>query len=171
MLSKTLTASALLALANANNLMITNWCSNDITTWQSHNGSCNAGPNGACFFEPDAAPFKIPANRNTKAFPIIADGLGTSIKISNVNNAGILQFEYTVSDNLCWDLSDIDGAGSASAGSPFFNENVQVTPTGNGVGQGTCSQLKCPNGEICANAYNSPDEVKTRACPSDTGDM
>lgn len=170
MLFTTLTASALVALAQAN-LMVTNWCQNDVTAWQSSSGGCNHGPNGICFDQPGAAPFTIPGGRNTLAFPLIADGQGTSIKISNGNNPGVLQYEYTVSDTLFWDISDIDGAGAASAGSPFFNQNVKVTPTGNGVGQGTCTQLKCPAGQICADAYNAPDETKTRACPADTGDQ
>jgi hypothetical protein len=118
------TALALATLATPTfaSLMVTNWCSNDVTAWQSHNGSCNAGPNGICSGQPGASPFLIPANRNTLPFPLIADGLGTSIKISNGNRNDALQYEYIVSDgNLFWDVSDIDGAGTATDGSPFFD--------------------------------------------------
>ena len=83
-----------------------------------------------------------------------------------------MQYEYTVSGGtLFWDLSDIDGAGAATDGSPFSDQNVKVTPTGNGVGKGTCTQIKCPANQLCGQAYNAPDEIKTRACSADTGDM
>jgi hypothetical protein len=74
-----------------------------------------------------------------------------------------LQYEYSIANGiLFWDLSDIDGAGAASNGSPFYAQNVKITPTGNGVGEGTCAAFKCPANEVCVQAYNAPDEVKTR---------
>ncbi len=63
---------------------------------------------------------------------------------------------------LYWDLSDLDGSGPGLVGTPFYNYNVKVSPTGDGQGAGTCLQIKCPSGKVCLDAYQSPDEAKTR---------
>jgi hypothetical protein len=98
---------------------------------------------------------------------------GTSLKIGRDSSpqAPILQFEYTASDNLYFDLSNIDGAGPARTGSPFYWENVKLSPTGNGEGQGTCVKIRCRSGQVCVNAYQAPEDPNTKACPLSTGDM
>jgi hypothetical protein len=104
----------------------------------------------------------------------IANGDGTSVKISKTSDfgSGILQFEYTMSsDGLYWDLSDLDGAGSGLVGTPFANDNVKVSPTGDGEGSGTCVKIRCAAGTVCTDAYQNPDDNNTRFCPADTGDM
>jgi len=74
-----------------------------------------------------------------------------------------LQYEYSVSNGtLFWDLSDIDGAGAASNGNPFYKQNVNITPTGKGIGEGTSKAFKCAANEVCEGAYNAPNDVKTR---------
>ncbi|TVY14547.1 Secreted thaumatin-like protein cetA [Lachnellula arida] len=169
-----MTLSALVAFVAptlGGNINIMNWCSKDVQAWQSHNGGCNAGPNGICSGHSGAAPFDIPANHHSIGIPLISDGEGSSIKMtfSNGDSSNPLQYEYTIAGgNLFWDLSAINSPGPSD---PFYKEDVKVTPTGKGVGTGTCTALKCPANQVCADAYNAPEEVKTRACPADTGDM
>ena len=87
----------------------------------------------------------------------------TSIKItwSSPPTDGVLQFEYTLSDNLYWDLSDIDGSAPKVVGSPFYNENVKLTPTGDGAGVSPCMAIVCPPGTLCQEAYNESDNSVT----------
>lgn len=101
-------------------------------------------------------------------------GQGTSVKIARDASFrnGMLQFEYTIpNDGIYWDLSDLDGHTAGMTGSPFFHDNVKVSPTGAGRGQGTCLQIRCPAGKVCHDAYQRPNDVKTRFCPKNTGDM
>ena len=88
----------------------------------------------------------------------------TSIKItwSSPPTDGVLQFEYTLSDNLYWDLSDIDGSAPKVVGSPFYNENVKLTPTGDGAGVSPCMAIVCPPGTLCQEAYNKSDDSATK---------
>jgi len=107
------------------------------------------------------------------------DDAGSSVKISRERNwqAPILQFEYNnvfgdgSNHGSWWDLSDLDGMGPGRVGDPFFYENIKVIPTGNGAGDGKCTTIRCPAGQTCVDAYQNPDDLKTRWCPIDTGDM
>ncbi|KAJ3136781.1 hypothetical protein HK100_001285 [Physocladia obscura] len=154
--------------AGTSGLNIHNWCGVDVTVQLSHDGSCNYGPGGSA--SNCGGDWAIAPNSITN-FPWIADSEGTSVKISKSGVSGILQFEYTLSDNLYWDLSDLDGSGPGLVGTPFSGDNVKVSPTGNGSGSGTCVQLKCPAGQLCVDAYQNPDDSDTRACPTNTGVM
>ncbi|TVY32931.1 Secreted thaumatin-like protein [Lachnellula occidentalis] len=168
------TIAALVAFAAptlGSKINIMNWCSQDVTAWSSHNGDCNSGPNGICSGHPGGSPFVIPANHHSIGIDLVSDGAGSSIKMQfgNGDSNNPLQYEYTIAGgNMFWDLSAINSAGPND---PFYKENVKVTPTGKGVGSGSCSAVKCPANQVCGDAYNQPDEVKTRACPADTGDM
>ncbi len=61
-----------------------------------------------------------------------------------------------------WDLSDLDGRGADLVGTPFANDNVKISPVGNGTGTGNCVPITCPAGQICVDAYLLPEETKTR---------
>ncbi|KAH8898655.1 hypothetical protein GQ53DRAFT_877686 [Thozetella sp. PMI_491] len=170
------TISALLALAStaaASSLNINNWCSTTVYIYQSNGGKCNSGPNAICQGSAGAAPFVV-APGQIRNLGWIQNGLGTSVKMSkgDVNfNSGILQFEYNFTDGMYWDLSDLDGRGAGIVGSPFFNDNIKISPTGAGEGQGTCVKIRCPAGKLCVDSYQNPDDVKTRWCPLNTGDF
>jgi hypothetical protein len=88
----------------------------------------------------------------------------TSIKINlGPPSAAILQFEYSLwSNDLFYDLSDIDGTAPGIVGSPFYNENVKLTPTGNNAGVDVCVEIVCPMGSLCEEAYNESADVATK---------
>ncbi|KAH8892210.1 hypothetical protein GQ53DRAFT_841045 [Thozetella sp. PMI_491] len=174
MLSR-LVASVVLGLVSTASatLNINNWCSSTIYIYQSNGGGCNSGPNGICQGNAGAAPFVVNPG-NIIYLGWIQNGQGTSVKISkgDVNfNSGILQFEYAFTNGLYWDLSNLDGSASGLVGTPFYHDNVKISPTGAGEGQGTCLKIRCPAGQICLDAYQNPDDVKTRFCPLNTGDF
>jgi len=163
--SKTIVSAVLAAIAGKTTatLNINNWCGQDVQYWQSTGAGCDAGPNGICYDQPGAYPWTISPG-NIDYVPWVQDPQGTSIKIALGDNtwlSGVLQFEYTLADNLYWDLSDLDGAGSGVVGSPFLNQNVKVSPTGNGAEQNSCIQIRCPAGTLCAGAYNDPNQMAT----------
>lgn len=117
-----------------------------------------------------------------EVFHWIKNGQGTSIKIARDDQfAEILQFEYTKpkdvggkSQVLYWDLSNIDGESPGVAGSPFFKDNVKVSPTGPGLGEGTCHVIKCKANEICKDAYQRPNDEATLVslkCPDFSLDL
>jgi len=87
----------------------------------------------------------------------------------------ILQYEYTITDGKLWfDISNLDGAGASMVGTPFYTQNVKVTPTGAGFNSkecNTCIQIKCPAGQICRDAYQEPEQQATHSCPQDGSDM
>jgi hypothetical protein len=127
--------------------------------------------------QPGAAPYTIKAGNGATSvsdfqYNVNPSG-GSSIKIAKDQSFGkILQFEYTVAtDAFYWDLSDLDGAAASVTGSPFADQNVKVSPTGNGSGQNSCTQLKCPANQVCAGAYQKWDDNDTRSCPLETGIM
>ncbi|KAF7550664.1 hypothetical protein G7046_g7942 [Stylonectria norvegica] len=157
--------AALAASASAK-LNFNNWCNAQVTVMLSHNGGCDYGSNGLC----GSAPWTI-APSQIVGFDWIVDGMGTSVKISKAGVGGILQFEYAVSDGIYWDLSDLDGDGPGLVGTPFGNDNVKVSPTGNGSGSGTCVKIRCKAGQTCLDSYQHPDDQNTRWCPTNTGDM
>ncbi|KAI9744820.1 MAG: hypothetical protein M1818_001745 [Claussenomyces sp. TS43310] len=169
-------ASLFLAGLASATLNIDNWCTMDVYIYQNDDGTCDFGPNGICTSASGAAPWVIPAGNGN---PSVLDldwinGSGTSVKISKTSdfNEGILQFEYTMgSTELYWDLSDLDGSGAGLVGTPFANDNVKVSTTGDGSGSGTCVKIRCAAGELCLDAYQNPDDNDTRSCPADTGDM
>lgn len=168
-------SAMLLSLASSTSavLDINNWCYEPIYIWQSIDGGCQTGSNQICLGSAGASPLTIPAH-TIHTLDLVANGQGTSVKIATnpMMKNGILQFEYTTANNVFyWDLSDLDGAGPNAVGSPFFNHNVKVSPTGAGLGQGTCQQIRCPKGTLCQGAYNAPEETKTKGCPANTGPM
>lgn len=170
-------AMAALAPGALANLMINNWCGVGASVVQSHAASCDYGTDGRCITD-GSVPWYIPAGTGQSILNLgyDTDGVGTSVKISKDGVAsGILQFEYTVAagvyGGLYWDLSDIDGSAPGLAGTPFANDNVGVSPTGNGVGVGTCVAIRCAAGTVCLDSYQVPDDPNTRTCPVDTGDM
>lgn len=69
------------------------------------------------------------------------------------------------------DLSDLDGRGPGLVGTPFRNDNVKISPTGPGSGQGTCVKIRCAAGKVCLDSYQHPDDPNTKFCPLNTGDM
>ncbi len=147
--------AALAATASAGQFKINNWCNVPVFVYLSNGGSCNKGPNGQCQGQ-GGAPFRI-NSREIKGFDWIRDS-GTSVKISKNDEgfgSGILQFEYTYAtrDGLYWDLSDLDGRGPGLVGTPFFNDNVKLSPTGNGEGRGTCVKIRCRAGQVCLDSY------------------
>ncbi|CAM1501405.1 Fc.00g105670.m01.CDS01 [Cosmosporella sp. VM-42] len=160
------TLAALIAGASAR-IQVHNWCGVPVNIMLSHNGSCDYGTNSKVC---GSSPFVVNTN-SVLGFDWIVDGAGTSMKISKPGVAGVLQFEYAVSDGIYWDLSDLDGDGPGLVGTPFGYDNVKVTPTGNGFGSGTCLKIHCRAGQTCLDSYQHPDDKNTRWCPKDTGDM
>ncbi|KAK3376791.1 hypothetical protein B0T24DRAFT_229583 [Lasiosphaeria ovina] len=170
----TVLALATLASTVSATLNINNWCNVPVYVYQSNCGSCDKGSNDAC----NQSPYVIGAGNGGSILRLdwIRNNCGTSVKISKNDpgfNSGILQFEYTYAsgDGLYWDVSNIDGAGAGRAGTPFYHDNVKATPTDAGAGQGTCQKIRCPANQLCVDAYNHPDDVRTRWCPLNTGDM
>ena len=133
---------------------------------------CEKGPNG-CWdsskngTDPTTAPYVI-AQGQTHDQPFIPNNISVSLKffkaaISDYPHNGILQFEYTLTDMIWIDLSNIDGTNNAVAGSPFADQNVQVTESGDGANQKDCLEIECPKHVPgtpvgCADAYNNPDQ-------------
>lgn len=170
------TAAAALVLAaatvSAGSLKINNWCSTDVYIKQSSSGSCDYGATGSCADKPwvikasngKGNVMSLPWNRTTPA--------GTSVKIAKTASLSqIIQMEYDFSDQLYFDLSNLDGAGSGRTGTPFANDNVKVSPTGTGANIGNCIQIKCPAGQVCKKAYQAPDDHDTFVCPLNAGDI
>jgi hypothetical protein len=165
----TLTTLAASAYARLN---IHNYCGVDVTVVQSHAAGCDFGPNGCT--DQGNQPWVI-GRDGILNLDWIADGIGTSVKIGKTGVAGVLQYEYTMATGdfggLYWDLSDLDGSGAGLVGTPFRSDNVKVTPTGNGEGQGSCVKIRCRANSVCLDSYQHPDDPNTKWCPTDTGDM
>ncbi|RDL36564.1 uncharacterized protein BP5553_05916 [Venustampulla echinocandica] len=156
---------ALVSLAFAA-IDIQNYCGNKVYIRESHNGGCDANPDtGDC----DGDPLTI-APGGQASINTIADGTGISIKISLDFDfiSGILQFEYAVSDNFYFDLSDLDGISGGVVGAPFRSSNVRAVPTGPGAGSGTCKPILCPADVTCHAAYQLFDQEATKGCPDTT---
>jgi hypothetical protein len=93
--------------------------------------------------------------------PWIEDGLGTSMKIAvDGNFDSILQFEYTWSDGIHWDLSLLNGGADGTEGTPFEDYNVSVGPSVQGTG--TCTFVGCIETYPCHGAYTGPYDDDTR---------
>jgi len=163
-----LVASA--SMANAA-LTIINHCTAPLYIKEAHAnllGGCDMGPDKShCYSNPwvvnQGATTVIPTFNNY--------GVGTSVKISRnqaVNQ--ITQFEYTPSDNIYWDVSDLDGQGSGRVGSPFQNDNIMASP-GTPTNTGTCKPVLCAKNQICDSAYQTPNQVATRACQKGVQDF
>jgi hypothetical protein len=77
--------------------------------------------------------------------------------------APVLEFEWTITDQLYWDLSNLDGTSPGVPRNVFFNQNVKVSPNRDIPGQyPACVQLRCAMGTVCEGAYNySPNELGT----------
>ncbi|KFH48422.1 hypothetical protein ACRE_006710 [Hapsidospora chrysogenum ATCC 11550] len=171
-------ALAALAPGALARLMINNWCGNSVSIVKSHAASCDFGQDGKCISD-GGRPWVIPPGSGNSILGLdyIADGVGASVKIAKDGGpAGVLQFEYNVVNGgnyggLYWDLSDLDGSGPGLVGTPFFHDNVKVTPTGKGSGTGTCVIIRCTAGQVCLDSYQHPDDPNTKHCPVDTGDL
>lgn len=84
---------------------------------------------------------------------------GTSVKLSlSSDMAEITQFEYTITDQIYYDISNVNGH-------PFRRWGMEIVPTKAG-----CAKRICPPGvALCAEAYNAPhDDWVVRACSPDT---
>ena len=132
--------------------------------YQSNAGGCNKGANGICQGAAGAEPWTLNPGQQGLTIPWINNGQGTSIKIAKDSSFGqILQFEYCVTGpTLFWDLSNLDGAGASVTGTPFASDNIKISPSGTGVGTGTCNVIKCTANQICADAYQHPDDTATK---------
>lgn len=182
MSSRTIARTCAMALAGLvpgamANLLINNWCGVGVKIVQSHNAGCDFGTDGRCISE-GSQPWTISpgTGQSILGLDYITDGIGTSVKISKDDVAdGILQFEYNVVQGeyggLYWDLSDLDGSGGGLVGTPFRDQNVKVSPTGNGSGTGTCVTIRCEANKTCYDSYQHPDDPNTKFCPLDTGDI
>ncbi|KAK0386146.1 hypothetical protein NLU13_5983 [Sarocladium strictum] len=156
------------------NLLINNWCTVGVSIIKAKDGQCEQGPDG-CINEGHPPWYLAPGNGDS-ILNHAWDGDAVSLKIGKDGVPdGVLQFEYTQSfgewGGIWWDLSDLDGSGGGLVGTPFANDNVGVTPTGNGSGQGTCVNIRCEAGRVCLDSYQQPDDPNTKYCPLDTGDM
>lgn len=85
------------------------------------------------------------------------DGGGISIKIAKLDTQStITQFEYTVSgETIFYDVSNINGY-------PFQAEGLALNPSVE-----SCPSVTCPAGTDCSEAYNLPDDVRTKGCSSE----
>lgn len=170
-------ALAALAPGVLANLLINNWCGAGVSVVQNHNAGCDFGSDGRCITDGSSPWFIAPGSgQSILNLAYITDGIGTSVKISKDGVAsGILQFEYSLAygefGGLYWDLSDLDGSGAGLVGTPFANDNVKVSPTGNGAETGTCVKIRCEAGRTCLDSYQHPDDPNTKTCPVDTGDL
>ncbi|CAH0057483.1 unnamed protein product [Clonostachys solani] len=166
-------AVAALASGASASLKIHNYCDVEVSVVSSHNGGCDSGSDGACVTA-GSTPWTIQKG-GIATLDWIANGDGTSLKLSKKGVTGVLQFEYAMATGtyggLYFDLSDLDGKGNGLVGTPFFNDNVKVSPTGKGVGTGTCVQIRCYAGQTCIDSYQHPDDANTKWCPAETGDM
>lgn len=92
--------AALATQAQAGALKINNWCNTQVKVVLSHNGGCDYGTDGRCITAGSKPWYLNPSTITT--FGWIADGQGTSVKISKSNqNNGILQFEYAMATGQC----------------------------------------------------------------------
>lgn len=166
-------ALAALAIGADARLMFNNWCNEQVSVVISHNGGCDYGTDGRCIRD-GSRPWTINKGQ-ILGFDWIADGQGSSLKLSRAGRTGVLQFEYALATGqyggLYWDLSDLDGSGNGLVGTPFRDANVKVSPTGNGSGQGTCVKIRCRANQVCLDSYQHPDDPNTKWCPANTGDM
>lgn len=84
------------------------------------------------------------------------NGGGVSMKLSTTPDlAGeVTQFEYTLTDTLWYDISNINGF-------PFMQWGISLVPS-----ISSCRSVLCPAGvQLCSAAYNTPDEnYATAAC-------
>jgi hypothetical protein len=139
-------------------------CSQPVYIYQSNDGGCDKGPNGICQGQPGAAPYTLPPGTQGQSIAWINNGQGTSVKVAKDPSFGqILQVEYTFTGpTLFWDLSNLDGAGASVTGTPFAADNVKISPSGAGLGTGTCNVIKCTANQVCADAYQHPDDTATK---------
>ena len=172
---RTLPVLAAMASAASATLNVRNHCAVPVHIYRSTDGSCNLGPNEICQGSAGAAPWAVVPGA-VAHFARFGWDVGTSIKIAKDDPtlaSGILQFEYTwrSDDGIYWNLSDLDGRGAGLVGTPFADDSVVVTPTGAGVGEGTCAEIRCEAGAVCADSYQHPEDHNTRWCPLAIGEM
>lgn len=137
-----------------------NRCDQTVYIYQSNNGSCDMGQDKVC----SSNPWSFSAGTKGNKIEYISDGIGSSIKIALDTTFGkILQVEYNdAPDALYWDLSNLDGKGPSVTGTPFADKNVELSPSGAGVGTGTCVPVKCAANQICTDAYQQPNDPNTK---------
>lgn len=154
-------------------LNVNNWCDVAVSFVSTHSDGCETGADGGCTAD-GSEPWRLEPGTGESIATVeyIEDGVGASIKISKDDVPdGVLQFEYNVSDFLYYDLSDLDGNGGGLVGTPFADQNVKVTPTGNGALIDHCIEIRCTANEVCLGSYQDPNDVNTNTCPLDTGDL
>ena len=145
-------------------------CPFDVYIYQSTDGGCDYGESSfdacssnpsECFGDSDLCftdPWVV-ADGGDISIPWIEDGLGTSMKIAtNPDFDSVVQFEYTWSDGIYWDLSLLNGGVDGSVGTPFAGYSIVVGP-GENEG-GTCEAITCLP-DLCEGAYINPDDDDT----------
>ncbi|KAG9236087.1 hypothetical protein BJ875DRAFT_457391 [Amylocarpus encephaloides] len=159
--------SASASLASAGSVEIKNYCEHSIYIRQSDPtkmGGCDMGPDTSKCYS-DA--YEVKPNELVPLDMTIS-GQGVAIKISKTPSLEkITQFEYCASDNMYWDVSDLDGQGSNRVGSPFYHDNIKAYPLGNRDGFSDCKDVNCKKDQVCEDAYQYPDQKATLTCPLD----
>lgn len=164
-----ITAAALAQGALAR-LIVNNWCDDGVYIRTAQGAGCETGK-GGCIGEGNK-PWHLGPGKDKTTWKHSWAGEAISIKIGKEGHEGILQFEYSSKpEGIWWNLSDLDGEGPGLVGTPFRDDNVGVTPNGNGVGQGTCVKIRCAANSVCLDSYQHPDDPNTKYCPRNTGDM
>ncbi|KAF1982613.1 hypothetical protein K402DRAFT_302039, partial [Aulographum hederae CBS 113979] len=83
---------------------------------------------------------------------------GMSLKLSPSNPMGaVTQFEYTLADQIFYDISDIDCVQNGNC--PFYEYGLYLDSAPG------CPNVTCAAGiDKCPEAYNLPDDIRTSAC-------
>lgn len=145
-------SAALLAVAPvvraAGSAIIHNKCDFDVYLWSV---SADGAPNEPTTLSSGGDPF-------VQQYQIPSVG-GMSLKLSNDSVMGpVSQFEYTLADNIYYDMSNID---CTTQNCPFQQHGF-FAKSGTG-----CPTITCPASDsTCDEAYNLPDDVMTCACES-----
>jgi hypothetical protein len=150
MYTKSIAAAALVTLvpsALAGSAVVHNKCSCDVYLWSISNSASVTMQTLSS------------GNRSySEEYQTNPNGGGISIKIAKLESqAEITQFEYTVSgETIFYDVSNINGY-------PFKAEGLTLAPS-----VSDCPVVSCPAGTDCTEAYNQPDDVRTKGCASTT---
>ncbi|KAH8172877.1 hypothetical protein LIA77_07132 [Sarocladium implicatum] len=162
--------AGLLAQVAVADLVVKNWCKQQVTIKVSKEGGCDTGPDGCT--RDGNEPWRLKHGKKPSIWRHKWNGSAVSVKIGKKGKKGILQYEYSNdAGGHWWNISDLDGKGGGLVGSPFRGNHVGVTVSGKGAGVGNCTNIRCPPHKVCHDSYQDPYEEKTRWCPRDTGDM
>lgn len=145
------TLLAFLGSAFASKIHIVNNCKSNIYYRQSSGGG----------YEPDNVPLGSGFSQDA--------GQSVSIKFSKSPNKNggkepIVQFEFHADEkDIYYDTSNIDG-------NPFQAEGTHLQPSvGPSTDHPSCVTVDCPaGGAVCTQAYNQPDDVRTKVCAAST---